>query len=257
MDSVHPTCRCRRTRTSCPRRARAELRVEALEERTLLSLTLINDINPAPLLPAEITGAGGNVYFVTKASGGGAELNVETATGPKILKEFPAPNSIIDELTPDGSKLFFFATPALYLGDQLWVTNGTRAGTRLVENTSPGGILGETTVVGKELYFASSGTGSSPQPLLYKTNGTAAGTVPIANPVASATSHDSFTEGMVNDGGVVYFGFGNQLMKTNGVTSKVVGSFGPRPSTVPDLGSVSVLTDAGGVLYFTSRDPSQ
>ena len=83
------------------------MRLEALEERTLLSLTLIKDINPAPLYPSQITGAGGNVYFVTQAADGGSELDVKTAAGTKLLKEFPGANSSIS-LTPVGSKLFFF-----------------------------------------------------------------------------------------------------------------------------------------------------
>ena len=68
------------------------MRPEALEERTLLSLTLLKDINPAPLFPTEITGAGGNVYFVTKAADGGSDLDVKTAAGTTLLKEFPTSN---------------------------------------------------------------------------------------------------------------------------------------------------------------------
>ncbi len=53
--SARPINRPRNTRkrqTFCP------ARLEALEERALLSLTLLDGINSVPLFPAEITGAG-------------------------------------------------------------------------------------------------------------------------------------------------------------------------------------------------------
>jgi ELWxxDGT repeat protein len=224
------------------------MRLEALEERTLLSLTLIKDINPVPLFPAEITGAGGNVYFVTKAADGASGLNVKSATGVALLKEFPARSSAtsdredVTSLTPIGSKLFFVGDAGQ--GQQLWVTNGTRAGTRLVKDLNPGGV-GDATAVGNELYFTSDVShGSSSNRLLFESNGTAAGTVPVAMAAGSAKS-GNYAAGLVSYGGALYFGFGNQLMKTNGATTKVVGTFG------------GDLTVAGGVLYFTSPDASQ
>ena len=63
--------------------------VEVLEERSLLSLSLIKDINPVPLFPAQITGAGANVYFVTKAADGGADLDVKNATGTAVVEISP------------------------------------------------------------------------------------------------------------------------------------------------------------------------
>ena len=169
--------------------------LDALEERTLLSLTLIKDINPMPLFPAEITGAGGNVYFVTQAADGGSDLDVKTATGTTPLKEFPAPDSSISDLTPDGSKLFFFVD--LGKGQQLWVTNGTPARTRLVKKLNPGDVGGGPTVLGNELYFTSLVTdGSRTNRLLFKSNGTAAGTVPVAMPAGSAKS-GNFPDGLV------------------------------------------------------------
>ena len=254
MDSARSARRTHRTRTSRPRRTCPPMRLEALEERTLLSLTLIKDINPVPLFPAEITGAGGNVYFVTKAADGGSDLDVKTATGVTLLKEFPTTDGSLSELTPVGSKLFFAADVGQ--GQQLWVTNGTRAGTRLVKNFNPGGV-GDATAVGNELYFTSDVShGNSSNRLLFKSNGTAAGTVPIAMPPGSAKS-DNYAVGLVNYGGALYFGFGEQVMKTNGATAKVVGTFGPPHSDPVVVGGVGDLTVAGGMLYFTSPDASQ
>ena len=126
MDILYSAGRKRRPRTSRRRRTGASIRLEVLEPRTLLSLTLLQDINPVALDPTQITGAGGNVYFVTGAAGGGSDLDVKTATGTTILKEFPASNSSISYLTPLDSKLFFFTDSSQ--SEQLWVTNGTRGG---------------------------------------------------------------------------------------------------------------------------------
>ncbi len=229
--------------------------LDALEERTLLSLTLIKDINPMPLFPAEIMGAGGNVYFVTQAADGGSDLDVKTATGTTPLKEFPAPDSSISDLTPDGSELFFFVN--LGKGQQLWVTKGTPARTRLVKKLNPGDVGGGPTVLGNELYFTSLVTdGSRTNRLLFKSNGTAAGTVPVAMPAGSAKS-GNFPDGLVEYSGDLYFGFGDRLMKSNGATTKIVGTFGPPNSNGASTGFVGDLTVAAGVLYFSFPDASQ
>ena len=81
--------------------------------------------------------------------------------------------------------------------------------------------------------------------MLLKSNGTAAGTVPVAKMPGSVNS-------LVNFDGAFYFGSGDRLMKTDGAVTKVVGAFGP-----PEKGSVANLTDAGGLLYFTFPDASR
>jgi ELWxxDGT repeat protein len=235
--SARRSCRTLRRRRTC-----SPMLAEVLEERTLLSLTLIKDINPAPLFPAEITGAGANVYFVTEAADGGSDLDVKTATGTALLKEFAGADSSISHLTPDGSKLFFYAE--LDQGEQLWVTSGTSAGTKLIKKTDPSGRLGDPTVAGNELYFAFDASRASKNTPLFKSNGTAAGTVPVAMPAGPFKS-GHYPDNLVNDGGVLYFDIGDELMKSEGATTKVVSTFAR---------SVNNLTDAGGVLYFTTPD---
>jgi hypothetical protein len=44
------------------------LNAEALEERALLPLMTIKETNPAPAFPAEMTDAGGTLYFTTGAA---------------------------------------------------------------------------------------------------------------------------------------------------------------------------------------------
>ncbi len=254
MDLAQPRRR-RGARTSRRRRTRSLLQVEALEERALLSLSLIKDINPVPLFPAQITGAGGNVYFVTQAADGGADLDVRNATGTTVVKEFSGRDSSISDLTLDGSKLFFIAD--VNTGEQLWVTGGTRAGTKLVKNAGSSGQFGPMTVVGNVLYFAFEARhGNSATDQLFKTNGTVAGTVAVALPASVAKSGTFFGD-LADYDGALYFSAGVRLMKTNGITTKVVGTFGP-PHYEPIVdGGIGDLTVAGGLLYFTFPDASE
>jgi ELWxxDGT repeat protein len=229
--------------------------LEALEERTLLSLTPIKDINPVSLFPAEITGAGRDVYFVTQAADGGSDLDEKTAAGTTLVKEFHAQDSGLSELTPVGSRLFFLA--GVGRSEQLWVTNGTRAGTKLVEIPNSGTYLSHLTAVGDELYFTAAEThGSRVNSLLFETNGTVAGTVPIPMP-AGSTGSENVPDSPVAYNGDLYLGFGDRLMKTNGSATEVVRTFGPTHSNAVAAGSVGDLTVAGGVLYFTFSGASQ
>jgi ELWxxDGT repeat protein len=257
---MDPVLSARRPRPSRTRRRFTPTRPEALEGRALLALTLLQDINPAGLVPAEITGAGGKIYFVTRGPRGASDLDVETATGVTTLKEFPATNdaaSAVPEvslLTPFGSKLFFVADDGQ--GQQLWLTDGTSAGTRLVKDFGDGGTGGDLTVVGHELDFTAlvdAGTGF--ERLLFQSDGTAAGTVPVATLAADAvTGYDAISP--VSYDGALYFGFGDQLMKADGATTTVVGTFGPPNADGVVSGFVGDLTVAGGALYFTFPDAS-
>jgi ELWxxDGT repeat protein len=76
-----------------------------------------------------------------------------------------------------GSHLFFLADDTLH-GVELWKTDGTTAGTVLVEDLCPGACSGKVrdlTVSNGDLYFIGFGPG------LWKSDGTAAGTVRIAD----------------------------------------------------------------------------
>jgi ELWxxDGT repeat protein len=260
MDLVYLARRIRRTRISCRGRKVTPMRLEALEERTLLSLTPLPVINPVALYPAEITGAAGNVYFVTKGADGGSDLDMKTATGVALIKEFPALSGFTNaveepfDLTAAGSKLFFFADAGP--DQQLWVTNGTRAGTNLVKNVS-GGVM-DAAAVGSELFFTTMFADKGAKNLLYKSNGTTAGTVPVTIPAVSSKFDNIISaNNLVSYRGAVYFSFGGELMKTTGTTTKVVDTFAPPKSNPINTGWVENLTVAGGVLYFTFPDGSQ
>src|SRR6185312_520632 len=142
------------------RRVSVGLELEPLEGRTLLSLTLVKDINKVPSFPADITVVNANVFFLSHAANGGTNLQVQTSGGTKLLKTF-APTSTgyggasVSELTAVGSKLFFSANTAAN-GQELWVSDGTAAGTHLVKDLNAGvhsAYPYRFTPVGSKLYF--------------------------------------------------------------------------------------------------------
>jgi ELWxxDGT repeat protein len=176
-----------------------------------------------------------------------------------LLKEFPptnatgSPSADISNLAAVGSKLFFVANVGL--NQELWVTNGTPAGTKLVKSLGVA-IVTQLTAVGSELYFtALAERAHTLQSMLYRSNGTAAGTWVVTMPAGSARSGNSASN-LVNYAGALYFAFGDQLMTTSGGAAKVVGNLSSSSSDSLFTGSVGDLTVAGGMLYFTFPDAS-
>lgn len=86
------------------------------------------------------------------------------------------PSSSPSQLTPAGEHLYFVCNDIAH-GAELWITDGTDAGTRLVKDIFPGAgssTPGELTPLGGLLYFsAEDGTGPA---RLWQTDGTADGT---------------------------------------------------------------------------------
>ncbi len=106
------------------------------------------------------------------------------------------------------------------------------------------------TVVGTTFYFsAASATGVE----LWKSDGTAAGTVPVEDINASG---DSNPRSLINVGGVLFFvaddGSGEELWRSDGT---VAGTSRVKDIRPGDEGSSpEYLTNVGGVLYFSAND---
>lgn len=81
-----------------------------------------------------------------------------------------------------GDRLFFVGIDSAH-GDELWTSNGTAAGTNLVKDISPGdaGSMIETLVaVGDEVYFGADTSRDPWRRPLWRSDGTASGTVEVA-----------------------------------------------------------------------------
>jgi ELWxxDGT repeat protein len=163
---------------------------------------LVKDIVPGPGGPRlleSLTVAGDKLYFVATDPQKGTELWVTdgTADGTRIVKDIrpggPGVGSSRPRyLTPasDG-RLFFFADDGVH-GYELWVTDGTEAGTQMVIDLWPGQNSGAPVGNGfglnlepnlRKLVWADGllwfiGNDGSNGWDLYVTNGTAAGTRP-------------------------------------------------------------------------------
>jgi ELWxxDGT repeat protein len=83
-----------------------------------------------------------------------------------------------------GSRAVFAATDAAH-GTELWVSDGTGAGTRLLRDLCAGpcspGVSGLTALLGKAAFLAAGSVESGGGYSLWRTDGTPAGTVPLAS----------------------------------------------------------------------------
>src|SRR5688500_6374085 len=144
--------------------------------------------------------AGGYMYYSTNA-GRGEELyrtdGTVTGTGP-VVPDGTGPE-VLGSMTAVGDRVFFtgaFGTP----NDEIWVSDGTATGTRLVRdfvNRSPQ----ELTAVGDTLYFTMTDPATGRE--LWMTDGTDAGTGMVADVQPGATSSSPLNLTDVN--GTLYF----------------------------------------------------
>jgi ELWxxDGT repeat protein len=157
-----------------------------------------------------------------------------------------------------GSTLYFLATGP-YSGRELWRTDGTYEGTRLVRDISPGyngpDISFLTNLNGTLHFFAANGSEYG----LWTSDGTAEGTVWVTGLGGSTPALPP-----LRIGGTLYFSAvgvsGGELWATDGTAegTRRVKIWGPEtgyPGYNPGQ-----LTDVGGVLYFnntTQVDPQQ
>jgi ELWxxDGT repeat protein len=216
----------------------------------------------------------GKLLFADDDGTTGQELwATDTATGATgLLKEIAAGNegafggsmSYGAAAALDGV-LYFAATDDT--GTELWRTDGTEAGTRQVANiatttsfgyggaTEDSSSPGSLTPVGDLLFFTASTRESGRE--LWKTDGTAAGTVQVAeiNPGASNNypfaGYGSYASSLTAAGSMLYFTANDgdgyyRLWKTDGETTE----------RVTEVDSwVEAMAAVDGGLFFTASDP--
>lgn len=153
------------------------------------------------------------------------------------------------DFTTFRGKVYFAADSAKH-GRELWRTDGTRAGTKLVKDIVKGKRGSRPlhlSVVGRTLYFATTNANGDPTQL-WRSDGTAKGTRRVANvrvtsPVTAVGSTGYF---VANDGK------GKELWKTRGTARTTVRVKDIRPGSRgsdPDQ-----LTALGNKLYFSATD---
>lgn len=164
--------------------------------------SLVKNIAPGAMSsnPEELTAVGSTLFFTADNGTGGRELWKSDGTGPgtvrvRDLNRIPNADTNPDagswpgDLTEVDGKLYFAAQvgqqPDPTTGDQapddreLYVSDGTAAGTRRVRNLHAGGSSspGSLTSYAGDLYFRAINQAGA---RLWRSDGTSAGTVPVS-----------------------------------------------------------------------------
>lgn len=225
-------------------------------------------------VPVRVTAVGARVFYVMNHPSYGFELYVSDGTGPgtHIVKNLlpGTASSIPDNLTAVGNRLFFTAltttSTACCPDRELFVSDGTKAGTHLVRNinkdafgccwsSSPSWL----TDVNGTLYFSADDTSGDRE--LWKSDGTKAGTVRVRDinrpvPESPFTPHDSNPSNLTNVNGTLFFNAVSR--KSSGTANALWKSDGSAAGTVRVKGNLNIqpdkLTAVGDKLFFTA-DP--
>jgi trimeric autotransporter adhesin len=167
--------------------------------------------------------------------------------------------SWIDDLTLAGKTLYFSANDGQN-GVELWKTDGTEAGTVLVEDINPSSAsrasdIGNLVAVGKTLYFSANDGQNGLE--LWKSDGTGAGTklVEDINPGAADSDPDQLTAYRGSllfsaDDGV----HGSEMWRSNGTKANTALLIDLEPGA--DGSEPGGLTTSGKYLYFAASNPS-
>jgi len=270
---------------------------EPLERRVLLSAELVRNIGitTPPSDPDGVVNVDGTLYFAADDGVSGRELwkSDGTAAGTVRVKDiapgtdapfgYPRPNSSSPaELTNVGGTLYFTAEVGAS-GRELWKSDGTAAGTVRVKDIFPGthaaydfvepnssGPADLTDVNGTLYFTADDGvTGRN----LWKSDGTAAGTVRVKDIFPGRPSYNSRQQGslapasLTDGNGTLFFiandgASGRELWRSDGTTAgtRRVKDIFPGAGTDaygydgPNSSSPAGLTYVNGTLYFTADD---
>lgn len=187
----------------------------------------------------------GSLVFAASDSARGALWKTDgTTSGTSLVKRLgggnPGVPALARLLTAAAGKVFFSLDDGIH-GTELWASDGTEAATAIVADATPG--PGGTLDFSSTIVSAGSGvffTTCTPVCALWKSDGSAAGTVPLANVAATA---------LASMGTTLYFTEnGQNLWKSNGTP----------PGTVKfaDVSNVTELTAVGSTLFFRACDPT-
>jgi ELWxxDGT repeat protein len=170
---------------------------------------LVKDINPGSdhSFPRHLTSVGGRLFFAADDGVHGHELWTSdgTAAGTKLVKDIVpgsgrSPETAPLDLTNINGTLFFTANDSIH-GRSLWKSDGTAAGTVVVNNSLRLYQWSRLTNVDGTLFFiADDGVHGSE---LWKTDGTSAGTTLVKDIQPGARSSNIVE--LVNVGGTLLF----------------------------------------------------
>ncbi|HLL04286.1 MAG TPA: ELWxxDGT repeat protein [Myxococcaceae bacterium] len=220
--------------------------------------------------PESLVAFQGRLAFAINRDGGlgGKELWLSdgTAAGTQVVKTFSAsadpfgPREALERLTSVGSRLFFLVGDEAH-GRELWTSDGTEAGTRLVKDLTPGGegsSLSGLTASGSTLLFfryVPETQASAERYELWRSDGTETGTMRVKELGAGA----SLSSLKALAGSTLFFvvsdpTHGTELWKSDGTQAGtgLVKDIYPGAEGGYPYG----LRVVGSQLFFTAADPS-
>jgi ELWxxDGT repeat protein/VCBS repeat-containing protein len=235
--------------------------------------------------PQNLTDVNGLLFFTADDGANGRELWTSdgTAAGTVMVKDlyagstwdydsysYVARSSDPQNLTDVNGRLFFSAEDGTH-GRELWTSDGTAVGTVMVKDIDTGSswdyssysYTGNSsnpqhlTDVNGELFFVSDdGTNGAE---LWKSDGTAAGTVLVKDIAAGAA--DAFTDksSLIAVGDTLFFTAddgvtGDELWKSDGTSTGTVLVKDIQPGSEGNLSKYTGFTEVDGVLFFAAND---
>ncbi len=239
---------------------------------TATGTVLVKDIQPGAgsSTPSNFTAVGGVVFFTATDSAAGTELwkTDGTAAGTVRVKDIvpgTASTSFYTLVDLNGT-LLFAANDGVH-GFEWWRSDGTTAGTTMVKDIAPGSETGllqlpvPTAIVNGVLYFG--GSGGEVDIELWRTDGTAAGTV-LVKDIYPGQHLSSWPSSMVDAGGFLLFRaddgtHGVELWTSDGTTEGTMlvtdlnpGSAGSSPGSAGS--NLFPLQNSGGTVFFAATD---
>jgi ELWxxDGT repeat protein len=245
---------------------------------TAAGTKLLKDIYPGPPSsdPDRLTRLGGLILFTASSPNHGRELwkSDGTAAGTKMVKDiFPGDCPVGERdlapcsgdgfyLTKVGDRIFYSAMDLAH-GEELWKTDGTATGTKLVKDIWPGSEFDSAgshpynlAAVGGALFFQADDGVNGRE--LWTSDGTTAGTQLVKD--INPGPDDSFPASLADVGGELFFSaldptVGRELWKSNGtgIGTQLVKDINP---TGDSFGVGEFFADVGGTLFFSPFEPT-
>lgn len=220
--------------------------------------TLLKDLNTSlssfdeGSQPAELTILGNRLYFTARSSNSGFALFATDGTsgGTAMVRElynlYPSGDLRPSELTAFNGKLYFASKTPDYVSPELWVSDGTATGTRVLSDNGPFKPRYLHVLNGNLLFMA----GDDGNQALWRTDGTSPGTDLVKdfgfNPYQSDDEPDAYCVA----GNLMYFEMlGGQLWRTDGTATgtQLINDFAPSGNDYADLDG---FVEYGGSMYF-------
>lgn len=199
---------------------------------------------------------GGTVYFQGSDATNGSELwrwNGQAGQADLVADINPSGDSTPDHFKVVGDSLYFSADDGVH-GVELWKTSA--GGTEMVLDINPGAGSSSPSNLASfngQAYFAASTVSEGRE--LWRSDGTAGGTILIADTNPGMDSGIASYTGMVEMGGTLYFVGGDnltglELRKTDGVNTSLVMDINPGATN----SNISSLVVVRGSIYFSAKN---